>query len=122
MVDTRVHKIGHQFGKFIVAGLLSTAINYGVFYILFKLGVSYMVAMAIGFLAGAGFGFHLNRVWTYETDTISTGLMARYLAVYLGPVEIHRVRMIVAPMWIMASKLISVLHARIAIRLNSLSF
>ena len=40
----------------------------------------------------------------------------------LGPVEIHRVRMIVAPMWIMASKLISVLHARIAIRLNSLSF
>ena len=43
-------------------------------------------------------------------------------AILLGPVEIHRVRMIVAPMWIMASKLISVLHARIAIRLNSLSF
>ena len=45
-------------------------------------------------------------------------------AVYglLGPVEIHRVRIIVAPMWIMASKLVSVLQARIAIRLNSLSF
>ncbi len=41
---------------------------------------------------------------------------------YLGPVEIHRVRIIVAPMWIMASKLVSVLQARIAIRLNSLSF
>ena len=40
----------------------------------------------------------------------------------LGPVEIHRVRIIVAPMWIMASKLVSVLQARIAIRLNSLSF
>ena len=40
----------------------------------------------------------------------------------LGPVEIHRVRMIVAPMWIIASKLVSVLHARIAIRLNSVSF
>ena len=40
----------------------------------------------------------------------------------LGPVEIHRVRIIVAPIWIMASKLVSVLQARIAIRLNSLSF
>ena len=43
-------------------------------------------------------------------------------AAFLGPVEIHRVRIIVAPMWIMASKLVSVLQARIAIRLNSLSF
>ena len=43
-------------------------------------------------------------------------------SVNLGPVEIHRVRIIVAPMWIMASKLVSVLQARIAIRLNSLSF
>ena len=40
----------------------------------------------------------------------------------LGPVDIHRVRMMVAPIWIIASKLVSVLHARMAIRLNSLSF
>ena len=39
----------------------------------------------------------------------------------LGPVDIHLVRMIIAPMCIMASKLVSVLHARIAKRLNSLS-
>ncbi len=38
---------------------------------------------------------------------------------FLGPVEIHW-RIIVAPMWIMASKLVSVLQR--AIRLNSLSF
>ena len=40
----------------------------------------------------------------------------------LGPVDIHRMRMTVAPMWIIASKLVSVLHARMAMRLNSLSF
>ncbi|MCP3969749.1 MAG: hypothetical protein GY717_05435 [Rhodobacteraceae bacterium] len=40
----------------------------------------------------------------------------------LGPVEIHRVRMTVAPIWTIASKLVSVLHARMAMRLNSLSF
>ncbi len=45
-----------------------------------------------------------------------------FAEIILGPVEIHRVRIIVAPMWIMASKLVSVLQARIAIRLNSLSF
>ena len=40
----------------------------------------------------------------------------------LGPVDTHLVRMIIAPMCIMASKLVSVLHARIATRMNSLSF
>ncbi len=34
----------------------------------------------------------------------------------LGPVEIHRVRMTVAPIWTIASKLVSVLHARMAMR------
>ena len=55
-------------------------------------------------------------------DDITNPEYIQVLVDALGPVEIHRVRMIVAPMWIMASKLISVLHARIAIRLNSLSF
>ena len=40
----------------------------------------------------------------------------------LGLVEIHRVRMIVTPMYITASKLVSVFHDHMAIRLNSLSF
>ena len=56
----------------------------------------------------------------YERDPLILEWLVR--AAYLGPVEIHRVRIIVAPMWIMASKLVSVLQARIAIRLNSLSF
>ena len=40
----------------------------------------------------------------------------------LGPVEIHRELMTAAHAWIMAAKLASVLQARMAMRLNSLSF
>ena len=43
------------------------------------------------------------------------------LVTELGPVEIHRDWMTVARVWIMAAKLLSVLPARMAMRLYSLS-
>ena len=64
----------------------------------------------------------LSRPDPQPLDDADARLALTALLVRLGPVEIHRVRIIVAPMWIMASKLVSVLQARIAIRLNSLSF
>ena len=76
-------------------------------------------------IIGAGEIDAAKDTWLPEFDENATKLNKELHGAYikmLGPVEIHRVRIIVAPMWIMASKLVSVLQARIAIRLNSLSF
>jgi spore maturation protein SpmB len=48
---------------------------------------------------------------------MTTALLDRLL----GPVEIQREFRTAAAAWIIAAKLVSVLHARMAIRLNSLS-
>ena len=52
---------------------------------------------------------------------VAQGALPARTNVVLGPVEIHRELMTAAARWIMAAKLWSVLSARMAMRLNSLS-
>ncbi len=58
----------NQFKKFAVVGFSSTAINYGVFFVLFEFfHVYYALAHVIGYVLGVLFGYAFNRSWTFES-------------------------------------------------------
>lgn len=57
--------IVREFGKFSFVGLISTAINYGSFYVLYWFGIHYLLASIIGYCAGVLVGYALNRTWTF---------------------------------------------------------
>ncbi len=57
-----------QATKFFVIGVLSTAVNYGIFFILLQLFHFYYVIAAIaGYVSGLMIGFVLNRSWTFQS-------------------------------------------------------
>lgn len=72
-----------QFSKFLLVGLGSTAVNYGVFLIFLNFS-HYLLASAIGFIAGVFFGFFLNKNWTFSSSDIEArSILIHYFAVYL---------------------------------------
>ncbi len=57
-----------QFKKFVFIGLSSTAINYGVFFVLFQFfQIYYALAHVIGYILGVVFGYAFNRSWTFDS-------------------------------------------------------
>lgn len=55
-----------QFIKFGIVGISNTLLTFAVYTLLLKVfGVWYLLASAIGFIAGATNGFILNRKWTF---------------------------------------------------------
>ena len=56
-----------QFIKFGIVGISNTLLTFAVYTLLLKVfGVWYLLASAIGFIAGATNGFLLNRKWTFR--------------------------------------------------------
>jgi putative flippase GtrA len=56
-----------QFVKFGIVGVSNTLITWVVYILLLKgFGVWYLIASAVGFIAGATNGFLLNRRWTFR--------------------------------------------------------
>lgn len=73
--------IRRQFARFVVIGLLSTAVNYAVFAALYRAtGTGYLLSSGVGFVAGVVVGFAFNRRWTFEAE----GAPASYLPAYFG--------------------------------------
>ena len=72
-----------QLVRFIVAGLLTNAVNYAVFWALLRaLGVFYVAASVVGFLAGFAVGFVVNRRWTFEAVSAGRrGQLVRFMVV-----------------------------------------
>jgi len=67
MLDLLKNKIGIQFYKFIVTGIISTLANYSIFYLLLDfLRVNYLISSASGFLFGMIIGYFLNRNWSFQ--------------------------------------------------------
>ena len=57
-----------QFAKFSVVGVLNTLIHYCIFLALYKLiGVHYLVASAIGYIAGIVNSYCINKKWTFNS-------------------------------------------------------
>jgi putative flippase GtrA len=74
-----------QFTKFAAVGLLSTALNYGLFFYSYNLiRLDYIIASALGYIFGLIFGYLLNRNWTYQHRDKHSQTIYKYLTVYIG--------------------------------------
>lgn len=78
-------RIGSQFVKFGLVGVLNTAIQYAVFVGLFRFAnVPMVLASGIGYVAGILNSYFLNRVWTFRVQRARTNAeFARFLLVNL---------------------------------------
>jgi len=77
--------IKKQFSKFILVGLLSTAVNYLIFFIaLHYFFINYLISSGIGFIAGVFAGFFLNKNWTFDSRPVQTKrIIISYFLVYI---------------------------------------
>lgn len=70
--------------RFVAVGVLSTVVNYGVFYVTVTVGISYLIASAVGFLVGVGVGYRFNKHWTFGvTQPSDRQILLGYWLVYL---------------------------------------
>lgn len=73
-----------QFGKFIFIGMLSTIINYGIFYTMLRLGnINYIISSVLGYLSGVFFGFYFNKNWSFTFRSKSPLVFIKYMSAYL---------------------------------------
>jgi putative flippase GtrA len=81
MIDKNTQK---QLVRFALVGILSSAINYGVFYLLYSyLHQNYILSTAIGFISGVLAGFLLNKTWTFSENSAAEKYIVQYFMVYL---------------------------------------
>jgi putative flippase GtrA len=75
----------NQFLKFIIVGIFSTFINYGLFYFLLNFfKINYLISSSLGFMAGVFGGFYLNKNWTYnDKNNQSKTLLWKYFSLYI---------------------------------------
>jgi putative flippase GtrA len=70
-----------SFQRFLVVGVSSTCVNYGVYLLIYLVvRMDYDLAFIIGFLSGVACGYLLNRAWTFQ---IRSGGHKRYVWRYL---------------------------------------
>ena len=70
--------------KFIAVGVISTLLNYTIFYILlFFFNANYLLASACGYISGTALGFLLNNFYTFGYYDAVISKIGGYCAVYL---------------------------------------
>lgn len=77
-------KTASQFIKFAIVGVLSTLVNYAIFYILHMFfSLDYIFASAIGYIIGVITGFMINKAWTFSNHSESGKYLFKYFAIYV---------------------------------------
>ena len=72
-----------QFLKFVTIGVVTTIVNYTIFYILYSfLSVYYVISSAVGFMTGVLMSYRLNKRWTFNIQTKSFVYVYKYYFVY----------------------------------------
>ena len=72
---------------FLVVGLLTVAIDFGIYRILIYSNLlssnGFNIAKGVGFIGGTIFAYFANRFWTFNQQTTGKGSVARFVLVYL---------------------------------------
>jgi len=71
-----------SFFKFLFVGILNTIIAYVVYFILLQFGISFVIAQAIGQIAGVINSYFWNKHFTFKSKSKSKWEMVRFLMVY----------------------------------------
>jgi putative flippase GtrA len=73
--------IGFQFIKYLLAGLLNTAVGLTLIYTCMALGVGDVASNAVGYAVGFCVSFFVNNKWTFQQDTATVSKFVRFLIV-----------------------------------------
>ncbi len=72
---------------FLVVGLLTVAIDFGIYRILIYSNLlssnGFNIAKGVGFIGGTIFAYFANRFWTFNQQTTGKGSVTRFVLVYL---------------------------------------
>ncbi|HEY8108611.1 MAG TPA: GtrA family protein [Patescibacteria group bacterium] len=79
----RRDKHARQFVKFVLVGLLTTAINFAVYGALLVLGVYYLTAAVASFSIATLNSYTWNRIWTFRAGKHRIGKLAKFTTVQL---------------------------------------
>jgi putative flippase GtrA len=71
-----------QFIKYIIVGLINTAIYYGIYYFMIRFGFSYALSLTAGTIAGIINSYFWNKYFTFLTKKITVSETAKFLIVY----------------------------------------
>ena len=82
MVSKRKNTTTSQLIRFGVVGIISTLLNYLIFWVLVEIGAVYWISMVGGYLSGVAIGYKLNKVWTFHSQS-KTSHFLMYLSLYL---------------------------------------
>lgn len=74
--------------RFLLMGLLSNAINFGVYYALINIHVNLSFSAILGYVAGLICSYHLGRVWVFgqRFDISSKSILYFGIVYFLGSV------------------------------------
>jgi len=72
----------NQFIKYVFVGLINTAIYYGIYYLMLKLGFSYALSLTVGTIAGVVNSYFWNKYFTFRTKKITVSETLKFLLVY----------------------------------------
>ncbi len=67
--------------RFVLVGVSNTAISMAVYAGLLAIGVGYVAAVVVAYIAGLANGYTFNRRWTFLAGGFSIGSLSRYTAV-----------------------------------------
>ena len=72
-----------EFLRFLLVGVVSTLVNFVIYYLFYRFGVPLLVASSVGYLSGLGISYTLGRLWIFgEKFTYSKRMFYSFLFVY----------------------------------------
>lgn len=77
-----------QLIKFIVAGIIAVAVDFGAYYFLINY-MSHNVSKGFSFLVGSIIAYLLNKFWTFKTKEFSGTQLFRFFLLYATTLAIN---------------------------------
>ncbi|WP_243374159.1 GtrA family protein [Geotalea sp. SG265] len=73
-----------QLARFNLVGIVNTAVDFAVFFLLDSLGLPYLPAQACSYACGIVNSYLCNKYWTFGTPGLKAGEMMRFVTVNLA--------------------------------------
>lgn len=111
-----------QFLKFGLVGVSNTAINFVIYYALLSIGINYLIASAVGFIASVLNAYYFNRKYVFHMlkGKISRSLIKTYLS-YASTFLLSMILMFIMVQYLSVSKIVApIINLLITIPLNFL--
>ncbi|OJF92137.1 GtrA family protein [Alkalibacterium sp. 20] len=75
----------HQWIDYIFVGVLTTIINFGVFFLFDTIfGISYLIANAISIVVAILFAFYMNKKYVFKSRTTDRKVLFREFTLFVG--------------------------------------